>query len=299
MNFLRYFPKIFLVTATLSLSACDLKKKDITPTKKQPASTVILLNGTSSAGKTTMLKELVKIDDSVQVVSFDGFFWGSYTKTHPTAELDELAKIARKDETANQKLNKLVEVYMRNAVDSFYADIRQKALKYKNVVVDTVIDDVKEFDKLSHVLGEVKLVNVLLYCPLDVTISRLRQRNIAGIEMRDFRLPVSQYKLLYKPQEQPSEKIVDTILGKDIKQLVRAGIEEYLKDPPDDLKDQVDALSKELEELYKGFVKHFKLDELDKVAIVPVRPYDLILHCEKDPQKLAQELAQLIEAQKK
>ena len=139
MNFLRYFPKIFLVTATLSLSACDLKKKDITPTKKQPASTVILLNGTSSAGKTTMLKELVKIDDSVQVVNFDGFFWGSYTKTHPTAELDELAKIARKDETANQKLNKLVEVYMRNAVDSFYADIRQKALKYKNVVVDTVI----------------------------------------------------------------------------------------------------------------------------------------------------------------
>lgn len=293
MNFLRYFPKIFLVVSTLSLSACYFKKKDITPTKKQIAGTVILLNGTSSAGKTTLLKELKKIDDTLQVASFDEL-WGSYTKRNPTEELDALAKIARTDEKANQKLNQLVEVYMRKVFDSFYAQISEQALTSKNVIVDTVIEDVKEFDKFLYALGTIKLTTVLLYCPLDVTISRLRQRNLAGVETRDFRLPINQYKLLYKPQENPSEQVVDTISSKDIKHLLRADIDEYLKDPPEDLKAQVHLVAKELEVFYKDFIKHFKLDELEKVVIVPVRPYDLILRCEKKPQALAQELATFI-----
>ena len=295
MKVLNYVPKIFLVIATLSLASCDTRKNVDVPAKQQLPGKVVLLNGTSSAGKTTMLNELKKIDDTIKVISFDGF-WGPYTKAHPTDELDELAKIARIDENAKQKLNKLAEAYVRNAFDSFYAQIKDEALKYNIVIVDTVIEDVKEFDKLAQALGGIPLTNVVLYCPLDITLERLRQRNIAGIDPRDFRQPVSQYKLLYKPQEQPSEVVVDTIISKDLKQLVRAGIDEYLKNPPEDLKDQIDLVAKELEDLYKDFVKHFKLDDLEKVVIVPVRPYALILNCKKSTQERAQELSDFIKS---
>ena len=254
---------------------------------------VVILNGTSSSGKTSIIKELIKIDPTLKVESFDEF-WGSYTKTHSTKELDELAKIARTNEKANQKLNQLAEVYIRKAFDSFYAQIAGEARKNKNVVLDTVIEDIKEFDKMLQALRPIKSVSVLLYCPLDVTLARLKQRNLAGVDPRDFRQPTSQYKLLYKPQESPAEQIVDTISSAEIKQLLRTGIDEYLKDPPAEIKDQVQIVAKELEVFYKDFVKHFKLDELEKVVIVPVRPYDLVLSCQKASHELAQELAKFM-----
>lgn len=296
--------KILFIAVTLSLSSCDFKHKDMSAIKKPMTGTVILLNGTSSSGKTTIINELEKYGGMYKILSYDTFvrtFDPLYIKTHPEQikEWEELEKVSAVDKKAKQKLDKLTEKYNRKCFDDFYALIKDEALKDKNIVVDTIVDDA-EFGKLSRILGTIKVINVLLYCPLDIALSRVKQRNLTGIkeEQRDVFQPIGQYELIYKPQENISEKVVDTISSKDLKQLLRTAIDEYLKTLPEKLKNQAVEIAESLEGHYKGFVRHFKLDELGEIAIVPIRPYDLILHCTKNPQVLAQELSSCIDGSK-
>lgn len=258
---------------------------------KPTAGTVVFLNGTSSSGKTTALDELKKLDYTYKILNMDDFEPG-YIKAHPTTELDVLDAAPDSDQKAKEQLKQLTEKYNRNMFDSFYFLVRDEALKGNNILVDTILDDA-EFKQLAHILQSIKTRQILLYCPLDVAVSRVMQRNAAGVpgEHRDLIQPIGHYFNLYKPQENAAEPAVDTVSSKDMKRIFRDAIDEFMKTVSVDLKDKA---TKQLEDGYKEFVQHFKLDELDKVVIVPAKQHDLILNCKKAPQELAQEIVHFI-----
>lgn len=54
------------------------------------------------------------------------------------------------------------------------------------------------------------------------------------------------------------------------------------------------ALLSGLEKGYKEFVEHLKLDQLDEVAIVPRKSYDLVIDCKNAPANLAKKIVEFL-----
>lgn len=285
---------ISTLIVALSLAAIVTSLMYIVIKRSSPkAGTVVILNGTSSAGKTSIINELKKIYGTAYAVIDIDTFTGSYTASHPISEQLESEDL---DEKAKKSW---LKDYQRTFVDSFYTLIRDEALKGYNVLVDTVpvLENAREeYEQVSRILKDVKTIRVLLYCPLDITLARVEQRNLTGIpeERREVTPPIRQYRSLYKPQESESEQVLDTISSKDMKQLLRSAINSSMKALPEELKDKVAEVAKVLEDGYKEFVQQFKLDELEEVAVVSKQPHDLILNCRHTPIELAQKIAEFL-----
>lgn len=246
--------------------------------------TVVIINGSSSSGKSSLINEFKKIQQAYEVVAIDDF-GPSYEASHPTLEepVDEAIKKEMREQRA------------RGFIESWYGLIRDKALSGRNVLVDTVDSDI-DYEQKSEIFKGLTTIKVLLYCPLAVTITRVEQRNLSGVatEGRDKLLPLEHYLELYKPQESESEHVLDTISSKDTKQLVRSAIDAFMTSLSEKVKGKRAEIAKEAEELYTKFVSHFKLDNLEEVAIVSKQPHDLILDCRHTPQELAQEVAKVL-----
>ncbi len=257
---------------------------------KPTPGTVIILTGTSSVGKTSLIKELKPLLNSYEVVDIDSFTT-SYLTAHPMPEQPE-----NSDEKTKKELG---QHYAKQLSEGFYTFIRNKALQGHNVLVDTVpmLESDLEYEIISQSLKNIKTISLLLYCPLDITMARVEKRNLTGIpeEHREVILPIAQYQLLYKPQESEAEQIIDTISSKSIKQLLKLAINSFMKALPEELKANINQTTKQLENSYEEFVQQFKLNQLEKVTIVSKKPYDLVLYCKNTPQKLAKEVLQFLE----
>jgi chloramphenicol 3-O-phosphotransferase len=297
----------------------------------KPAGTVIILNGTSSSGKSSIIAELNKIyGDSYKLINLDVFI-KTYSKTHPmtafNARLEKYAKtlppelknraqeVAWTDESVKQELDKLAKIYDNKMWENFYAIIREQAAKGNNIVVDAVLQETEQYELCRKTLQNVPTIFVLLYCPLSDTLARIKQRNLSKDpeEHRDLLLPIVQYQLLYKPQETAAEKVIDTVSSKELKQAVKQAIDEAMINELKEAKleeskspNSADIKNKELnqklenkfkkflEETNTKFVEHFKLDKLARVEIVSVNNYELVLDCKKSSRNLATEIANFV-----
>jgi len=117
---------------------------------------VVILNGISSSGKTSIIIELQKlVGDSFVVMDIDTFQVG-YTASHPFPDEKELNKL---DEKAKKELG---QEYTRTFVKDFYSSISDKALKGYNVLVDTVPSLDSDDEQINDILKNLKVNKV--YC---------------------------------------------------------------------------------------------------------------------------------------
>ena len=183
--------------------------------------TVILLNGTSSAGKSSIMKELPEILDG---------FW-------QPVEADAFAVIARKNfidylkekfgvETTLEELNDTYIALNKEGritereVDAFFdkqdvlgqmfEKIRTDIQEEKNVIIDTVIGegiDDEDPDNADYAfktyfdaLHTFNVAFILVYCPFAALIERVEMRNQAGVyeERREFGVPLWMFGKTYK-----------------------------------------------------------------------------------------------------
>lgn len=244
--------------------------------------TVVIIKGTSSVGKTSIINELKKIyGDTYKVLNQDAFV-ASYKIAHPIKEKLEA-------EPDGKEKQKITTDYQQALHDSFYVAIKENALQGKNVFVD-IVPNYKKYEQNATILKDIKPINVLVYCPLEITLARVEERNKTGKpeEKREAIDPIAQYSFLYKPQESPTEPVVDTVSSKDIKQLFRTVIDSHMPALPVEFR----------EKEYKNFVQQFKLDEQEEVIIVPESHYDLILDCKQSPKDLAKEIMKFLKQQR-
>ncbi|MGE0206419.1 MAG: DUF2608 domain-containing protein [Candidatus Babeliales bacterium] len=272
---------LILIIAVAFLSSCFFK-----PTP----GTVIILIGTSSVGKTSLINELKPLLNNYEIVDIDSFTT-SYLTTHPMPEQPE-----NLDEKTKKEFG---QHYTKQLAENFYTLIRNKALQGYNVLVDTVpiLESDLEYKIISQSLKNIKNISMVLYCPLDITMARVQQRNLTGIpeEQRNIALPFGQYLLLYKPQDSPNEPVVETLSSSATKQVLKSAIKLFMDDLPEELKNNPQIAAESSEHFYKDFVQQFKLDQLSTISVVPKMPYDLILNCKNTPQDLAKEVMQFLE----
>lgn len=214
---------------------------------------LVLINGTSSVGKSAIIRELQK-DCGAQCrsIKLDDFF-EYYQIKHAVFDLGEYLK-----KEGNEHL----------IFSSFYIYCRQLADSGYITYVDTVLLE-NEYEKYIPLLG--KAHKVLIYCPLDIAVERVIERNKSGnpLEKRGVNQPVGQFTGIYKLQETVDEKTVDTIAPQRMLFVLDEAINELkeLKVP-----------QKEREQLRFDFIKQFKLDTLKEITIATKRPWDLVVN---------------------
>ena len=149
------------------------------PTNLAPG-TIILLNGTSSAGKSTLIYELQK--------NYPSFY---------IARIDDFIKTPK---GCNKKTR----------YHNFYTHIKKIALSGQSVLVDTVSYQL-DYEKYDAILKPCKVIKVLVYCPLDALIMHVQQRNKSGAlgEKRNLNQAFWQYLTLYTMQHSSSDIVID------------------------------------------------------------------------------------------
>jgi chloramphenicol 3-O-phosphotransferase len=141
---------------------------------------IILFNGTSSAGKSSLAEVMVaESKTKYEVVSFDDFM-RAYRGKGP------------------------------DLLPSLYRHAKEKSDTGKNVIIDTVEFD-RAYDKYCEILDCPKVVKAIVYCPLQDILKRVERRNNSGVP--DSRRPVllcfQQFLEMYKPQTSPDELVVE------------------------------------------------------------------------------------------
>ena len=207
---------------------------------------IVLFNGTSSAGKSSLAEVVVRDSETkFEVVSFDDFH-RSYRKEHRIAHFN-----------AQQYQDFLV---------SLYRHARAQSEAGRNIIIDTVEFELG-YDKYCEILNCSNVVKVVVFCPLDQILQRIDRRNRAGdpAGRRPVLLAFQQFLQMYRLQTLPDELVVERTSTVRIRTaLVEAG--KKARNP------------KQYEALYKQYVAAFGIDRDQDIVIVPRRKYDLVLN---------------------
>ena len=236
------------------------------------AGKVIFLNGTSSAGKSSiaqMLKQKLTTS-KVTIVSYDNILF------------DTLKKVALEkkfDVGAIQGFKELQETLHENAInpeelaqrvdEALFELVKHRACYDDYVILDAVTEDENEFKVFKEKTSNFDLLHVLVYCGPKKLVEHVFQRNKSNNkdEHRSAVGCLVQFYSMYQPCSE-NELCIDTIQTKELRMLVNKELK--TAQPP-----------LEEEEIFKAemdVVQKFKLDVQDTVVIKPFFLYDAIVN---------------------
>jgi len=214
---------------------------------------IVLFNGTSSAGKSSLAEVVVRDSKTkFEVVSFDDFH-RSYREKHDITQFNW-------------------EQYEDFRV-SLYRHAKAQSEAGRNIIIDTVEFDLA-YDKYCAILDCPKVIKAIVYCPLEHLLKRVERRNSADnpAGRRPVLLAFQQFLQMYKRQTSAKELVVE----KTSTHRMRAALVEAGKKAGN---------PKQYEALYKEYVKAFGIDRDREVVVVPKGKYDLVLNTKARSKK--------------
>ena len=245
---------------------------------------IVLLNGTSAAGKSSLVRELQKqSDNAFFVISFDDFI-SKYEKEVCT-QLD----VVERD-------------------DAFFQYIKDSSKVYDKVLVDTV-DHETVFEKYDNFLGQ-GLIKILVYCPLLDLIKRVKKRNhqpeYENEHLKLF-LAFTQFLSLYKNQSGSDGLVIDKIRAADIKNIlheIKKELDEFeVKHPalnPEDLQKSIQERVEEYNKLVQDAVAQFHYNRQRKITLSPrlQHYWDFVINSGvNSPKQSAHKITEFLESQ--
>jgi chloramphenicol 3-O-phosphotransferase len=214
---------------------------------------IVLFNGTSSAGKSSLAEVVVQDSKTkFEVVSFDDFH-RSYRQKHGITGF-------------NQQQREDFRL-------SLYRHAKAQSEAGRNIIIDTVEFELGH-DKYCEILDCPKVIKAIVYCPLEHILKRIDRRNSADdpAGRRPVLLSFQQFLQMYKPQTSPEELVVEkTNTGR-----IRAALAEAGKKG---------GSPKQYEALYQRYVVAFGIDKDQEITIVPKRKYDLVFDTKASTKK--------------
>lgn len=223
---------------------------------------IILLNGTSSAGKTTLMKALHDIYDTFHVASID-----TYSRNHTHGLWGK--------------------VYY-----DFYKDIKKQAKLGTNILVDTVLYHEKYSAYDTILTGSVKLIKILVYCPLDRLIDNVQQRNqnLDQFEHRTLHTAFTAFLSLYTIQQNQDSILIDTLTSSDVKAHLERALALIAHWPNKQIKRQ--------HKINNKITRKFHLKRMHTIPLTTQHDWDLIVNTSlATPESLARNIADFIQTQ--
>ncbi|MBU4270169.1 GNAT family N-acetyltransferase [Candidatus Dependentiae bacterium] len=312
---------VILFFILLNLPGCfagKSKKKKLENKK----GTIVILNGTSSSGKSSIAK-IFKEKYGYEYFSFDNTFYNSaaewfeqrvlklekkYIKlprNNPDAITRDTQKIIDKlklkeedydfgvDFTKNQYVEFEINVFLKTLEDA-----KQYSLAGKNVVVDVVWDNFRYKEKLDGF----DYITVLVYCKLDKLLDRVRTRNtISEVEQRSFKQAFSTFEDFYKERGFESEILLDQLSRNDFEKACELVKSDFRIDKKIELNEE----SNFKKDKYNEFINKIKINfgfdnkEIESVKITPKLSHDLIVNTgEFEPDVCAENIKNFVESER-
>lgn len=259
---------------------------------------ILLLNGTSSAGKTTVLKELKRIKPKLAQLSVDDYFpqqlkekahelgWEEASKINPWLFM----RLYINQKMGGAYFDTQVRQLLFTEIPPFYPIAQEIARTGKDVIIDTVLEYESAYQQAFKFFKDSRLTLILIYCPLDTILERVKSRDTSGNkqEFRPVFLPFEQFPAMYKVQENSHEPIVDIIKTATMKAALEIAIQEFIN--------QNNSLeyTPKLQAFKQDFIRHFKLDEQEEIALTPRHRYASIFNSKlQSPLEIAQGIASI------
>lgn len=229
---------------------------------KQKPSYVILLNGTSSAGKSTLVDALHDFYPDFFVAKVD-----DYTRSHYC-------------------------VFKSTRYLNFYKFIKEKIISGKNILVDTVLYHKKQakYDALLTA-GSTKLIKILVYCPLDCLVAHVQKRNLSGnaLEHRSVNQSFRAFLSLYTMSLTNGTKVIDKLHSSAMKNALTLAMESIAK--------TAEKRRSHQEKTNKKVFNQFDLEKSRTISISPKHQWDFIVNTSVDsPHVIAQRIVDFVES---
>ena len=288
---------------------------------------VILIAGTSSAGKTSIINELMKrVGDNYKVVSIDDFDaegniqkvleqkakeWGwddaksSLNDFMDSHVLKQTGAYDGIDTVLSTAPTHAIQKEITDATYSAFFEYAKKKAYKSNIVIDTVYDSLDTYNQFTTIFRDHKTIKILVYCPLNTIQERVEKRNLTGKpeEQRTLFQVYPQFAAFYKVQDSPLDQVVDIVSSEQILQPLNQVIDDLIKQleqtklENDVMKTKFKVVLESVHTFKAEFVKRFRLRELKEVVLTAINHYDLILNSRtQDFAKNAQEIAHYLKA---
>ena len=229
---------------------------------------IILMNGTSSAGKTTLLQALNAIYDTYEAAHID-----TYTRKHTHGS-------------------------WKTKCCGFYKEINETALTGKNVLVDTVLyhDNYEKYEDLltsndRNKNQPIKLIKILVYCSIDSIIDHVCKRNQLpnSLDHRTVHKAFIGFLSLYTIKNATHKTVIDTIDSIQTKIALQKAL--------GTIHPQAHKYLKRQNKMNQKLIHQFNLNKAGKIMISPQHSWDLIVNTSnKTPEEVAQQIADFIES---
>jgi len=221
---------------------------------------IIVLNGTSSAGKTTLSNALKKIDPSYEIARID-----DYTRKH-------------------------MYLWWNTKAHNFYQEVYDLALTGKNIIVDTVLyhKNMRAYDKQLQT-GCTKIIKILVYCPLDCIIAHVLKRNQSGnaFEHRNINQAFKSFLSLYTLEKHGHKDIIESCNSSTMKAALEKALQVMHNRSSKHVKRQ--------EKTNKLLTCQFDLEKPHQINIAPQHSWDLLVNtAHKTPEELAQQILDFV-----
>lgn len=190
------------------------------------AGTVILLNGTSSAGKSSIAQELKKalLPNNVEILSIDIVFYEVAREiikergyaVDPNKSWTELCESLPEELVLSEK-----EIIPR-AEKKLYEKIKHHAASDKYVILDAVICNTKHAEKWAVALDGLVVQKVLVYCTPTKLLEHVIQRNtdINEEEHRPLTQPFFQFFKMFTIQKSGTDQYIEEINPQALETLI-------------------------------------------------------------------------------
>ena len=245
---------------------------------------VILLDGTSSVGKSAIIGEFKKLHPEYAIIKVDDWFpldltnvaqvygWAQDSHLDPWTFVRNY--LIEKNKTYYLDTEVRREMFASMPTRGYFEAAKKESLQGDNVIIDTVLEDMAQYQLFDKTFQGLPVTKVLVYCPLDILLERVEKRNASHdiSEHRTAFLSFEQFPVMYKVQASANELLVDTVktetmrqaLDKAVQDLVATGIAEgYVL---------------VLAQFKQRFVDHFELDTREDINLAPARAYDLVIN---------------------
>lgn len=255
----KIFLSVFLFCLSFSIFTAESSESQL--------DMIVLLNGTSSAGKSSIIRELQKQSEN-------GFF---------IANLDQFEKEYEKDN-------------FDDFFDDFYKHVKNLSLIHPKILVDTVQYELG-YEKYDEILGK-QVVKILVYCPLSDILKRVKKRNQSGDEgeLRSVVQAFKQFFNLYKMKKELCEEVIDIIHTSTIKNVLREIKREYdefdIKYP-----ESIHVRAEKYNKLVKRSADQFHYNQKRKISLATKQNcWDLVINSGiNSPELSARKIADYLE----
>lgn len=258
---------------------------------------IVLLNGVSSSGKSTLLNALHEVNKAYKLLKVDTWFSSALTKKidqsgwHCTTHIDQwlfLHSHTQKKPTDNYFSDELCQSLVPY-YKALYLQAQEIASRGYTVIIDSVFPYEPNYGEFHTIFKDYTVLKILLYCPTKTILKRVEQRNRSTTlsEMRTALQSFEQFAKLFKLIEHTNgtKHYIDNVSTHMMKQALEQAIA-YVTYHPIGEKYRYSL------ELFKDqFTQQFNLNEDKNIILSPQHTIDFLCMSEHySPQELALQL---------